>query len=159
MTCAIISASEERAIRCKNEYEPPYPEIKKKLHAKLMELCDLGYDQFYVNCEYGVPLWCAEIIIELRMRRSVALHIAMPYEEQSANWVEEFRNRFFGLHAQANSVTIISTAYRADCCQAADQYMIDRSELLLAVGRFANSLSGVQYAIQQGIPVQFMQLL
>ena len=32
-----------------------------------------------MNCEYGVPLWSAEIIIALQMYNDIELNIAMPY--------------------------------------------------------------------------------
>ena len=94
MTCTIISIGEELNFRCKNENEPPYPEIKAKLREKIWGLYCNGYDRFWINCEYGVPLWCGEIITALAMYNDIKLSIAMPYEEQSTNWVEEHRERF-----------------------------------------------------------------
>lgn len=34
-----------------------------------------GYDTFQVNCEYGIPLWTAEIITALKMYNSIFLDI------------------------------------------------------------------------------------
>ena len=96
MTCTIISTGEELNLICKNENELPYPEIKAKLREKIWELYCKGYDSFWINCEYGVPLWCGEIITALAMYNDIELNIAMPYEEQSTNWVEGHRERFFG---------------------------------------------------------------
>ena len=108
MTCTIISTGDELNIACKNENELPYPEIKAKLREKILELYCKGYDSFWINCEYGVPLWCGEIISALAMYNNIELNIAMPYEEQSTNWVEEHRDRFFKIHAESDNVDIIS---------------------------------------------------
>lgn len=35
MTCTIVSTGEELNLVCKNEHEPPYPEIKARLHEKI----------------------------------------------------------------------------------------------------------------------------
>ena len=47
MTCTIISTGEELKLVCKNENEPPYPEIKAKLREKIWELYCKGYDRFW----------------------------------------------------------------------------------------------------------------
>lgn len=134
MTCTIISTGDELELACKNENESPYPAIKQKLFDKIWELYCKGYDRFWVNCEYGVPLWCAEIITALGLHNDIGLHIAMPYEEQSTNWAEELRDRFFGIHARAESVEIVSTQYDEECYRRADEFMIDEADMLLIVG-------------------------
>lgn len=124
MTCTIISSGEELNLVCKNEFDPPYPEIKAKLREKIWELYCKGYNTFWVNGEYGVPLWCAEIVIALQIYNDLYLNIAMPYKEQSTNWVEEHRDRFFAIHADSDYVEIISNRYTKNCYGLADEHMI-----------------------------------
>lgn len=158
MTCTIISTKEELNLICKNEFEPPYPEIKSKLREKIWELFCQGYDEFWVNCEYGVPLWCAEIIVALKLYNDIKLYIAMPYEEQSTNWVEEHRERFFNLHAKSDCVEIISGSYVENCYMLADEFMIDESDLLLVVGSHINCY-GAGYAKSQDVKVDRLEIL
>lgn len=158
MTCTIISTGEELNLVCKNEFEPPYPEIKAKLLEKIWQFYLRGYDRFWVNCEYGIPLWCAEIIVALRLYNDIELNIAMPYEEQSTNWVEEFRNRFFKMHAESDNVEIVSCFYSDDCYEIADKYMIDDSDLLLVVGNTAKNCYGAGYAYGKKIKVEKMNV-
>lgn len=159
MICTIISAGQELDLICKNEYEPPYPELKSRLRSKIWELYCNGYNKFWVNCEYGVPLWCAEIIIALRMYNDIALNIAMPYEEQSTNWVEEHRNRFFRTHAEADRVKIVSNRYSIECYNLADEYMIEKSDLLLVAGNEDSVLYGVRYAKHNNIAIDYLMIL
>ena len=154
MTCTIISTGEERNLVCKNEFEPPYPEIKAKLREKIWELYCKGYETFWLNCEYGVPLWCAEIIIALQMYNDIELNIAMPYEEQSTNWVEEHRERFFSAHENSDHVEIISNRYSDACYELADEHMIEESELLLVVGKNADKCYGTGYAKIRSIKIE-----
>ena len=56
------------------------------------------------------------------MYNDIELNIAMPYEEQSTNWVEEHRDRFFNVHAESDNVEIISLQYTDDCYELADEH-------------------------------------
>lgn len=158
MTCSIISTGEELNLVCKNEFEPPYPEIKAKLREKIWELYCKGYDRFWVNCEYGVPLWCAEIIVALQIYNDIELNIAMPYEEQSTNWVEEHRERFFSLHNASDRVEIISNQYTDDCYDRANECMINNSDLLLVVGKNHIGMHYLKYAADLGVNVEFFEI-
>lgn len=100
-----------------------------------------------------MPLWCGEIITALAMYNDIELNIAMPYEEQSTNWVEEHRDRFFRLHADSDNVEIISHHYTDDCYELADEHMIDDSDLLLVVGTHTDCY-GASYAKKNGIKVE-----
>ncbi len=158
MTCTVISTGEELNLTCKNENEPPYPEIKAKLREKIWNLYCKGYDSFWLNCEYGVPLWCGEIITALAMYNDIELNIAMPYEEQSTNWVEEHRDRFFAVHADSDHVELISNQYTEDCYEMADEYMIDESDLVVIVGSPDQNNSLRKYAESTGVKVEYFPL-
>ena len=158
MTCTIISTGEELNLICKNENEPPYLEIKAKLREKIWNLYCKGYDSFWLNCEYGVPLWCGEIITALAMYNDIELNIAMPYEEQSTNWVEEHRDRFFAVHADSDHVELISNQYTEDCYELADEYMIDESDLVVIVGNPDQNNSLRKYAESMGVKVEYFSL-
>ena len=158
MTCTIISTGEELNLICKNENEPPYPEIKAKLREKIWNLYCKGYDTFWLNCEYGVPLWCGEFITALVMYNDIELNIAMPYEEQSTNWVEEHRDRFFAVHADSDHVELISNQYTENCYELADEYMIDESDLVVIVGSPDQNNSLRKYAESMGVKVEYFPL-
>ena len=130
MTCTIISKGNE-ITQSQNEHEPPYPQIKEKLRRKIWELYGKGYTDFYLNCEYGVPLWAAEIICEMKEHDNIGLHIVTPYENQSLKWTEENRDRYYNIHRLSDDVHMISTHYYDGCYDDADKYMSDRSDLLL----------------------------
>lgn len=125
MNCAIISTGFESNIMCQNEFERPYTDIKEVLRNKIWELFTEGYTDFYVNCEWGVPLWAAEIIAALKMYNNIGLHIVVPYEEQSVRWSEDRRDRYYTVHAKADTVTFAEKAYSDKSYETADIEMID----------------------------------
>lgn len=150
MICTIISKGNEIQ-QSKNENEPPYPQIKEKLREKIWELYCNGYNSFYLNCEYGIPLWSAEIICELKEENDIKLHIVTPYENQPLKWIEENRDRYYKIHRLSDSVHMISAKYYDGCYNDTDEYMIDQSELLLVYGEADKNLYGVEYAQKQGV--------
>lgn len=157
MTCTIISDGSEILQNSQNEREQPYIKIKKQLREAVGELLFEGYDTFYVNCEYGVPLWAAEIICALKLYNSITLNIIMPYENQAANWCEEHRERFFKLHAKADSVVMLDTQYYSDIYEIADEIMIDKSDLLAAFGRNSDETYAADYARKNKITVKYFR--
>lgn len=158
MTCTIISNVKELDIAYKNECRLPYPEIKTRLRSKIWQLYRREYDRLWLNCEYGVPLWCAEIIIALKMYNDIGLYIAMPYEEQATDWNEEHRERFFNVHARADKVIMISNYYTTDCCDLADIHMIDDSDMILIVGDDTMELFGSKYAREKNVSTEYLIL-
>jgi len=134
MTCTILSDGSELQLACKNEEERPVLEIKKKILGLLESLIYEGYEEFWVNCEYGIPLWTAELICAMKKDYDLKLHIAVPYEEQSTNWFEEQRDRYFSLHQKADSVKFVNTQFHSGCYQEAEQYMLMQSNVLCLLG-------------------------
>lgn len=152
MTCTIVTNGEELYLKCKNEHEKPCLTIKAKLLHTVWSLYCEGYDVFYLNCEYGIPLWAAEIICALKMYNPVKLNIVTPYEEQSVNWCEEYRERYFKVHFHADSVHMTKKQFSNECYNKADCYMIDRSDMLFVFGR--NNLHSMGYARSQGVDIR-----
>lgn len=93
MIYTIVSTGFENDIQCKNEHEPPYLGIKKRLREAIWEAYCGGAYEFYVNCEYGVPLWAAEMICALKMYNKIKLHIVVPYEEQCRDRYEHITRK------------------------------------------------------------------
>ena len=83
MTCAVLSTGEEIIENLRNENERTYIQIKSNLREKIWELFKSGINTFWVNCEYGIPLWTAEIICAMKMYNEIKLNIAIPFEEQT----------------------------------------------------------------------------
>ena len=134
MTCTILSDGSELQLACKNEEERPVLEIKKKILGLLESLIYEGYEEFWVNCEYGVPLWTAEFICAMKKDYDLKLHIAVPCEEQSTNWFEEQRDRYFSLHQKADSIKFVNAQFHSGCYQEAAQYMLMQSNALCLFG-------------------------
>ncbi|MBR1554107.1 MAG: DUF1273 family protein [Oscillospiraceae bacterium] len=155
MTCTIVTNGKELQSPCQNEEEKPVLAIRQKLLGGLETLIYDGYDEFWFNCEYGVPLWAAEMLSELKKDYALKLHIAVPYEEQTTNWTENQRDRYFRLHQLADSVKLIHHQWCNNCYEDAEKYMLEHSDLLYVFGSQKDNLSAVRMAEAMKISVLF----
>ena len=76
MVCTIVSDK----LEVNFIYKKHTQDIKKKITEIVWKMYCKGYDTFQVNCEYGIPLWTAEIITALKMYNAIFLDIFVPYE-------------------------------------------------------------------------------
>lgn len=159
MTCTIISSGDELRTLCRNELEKPLSTIKAKVWETVWDLYCRGYNSFYVNCDYGVPMWTAEFILSLKAGNPIGLHIMTPYEEQTTEWTEDLRDRYFNIHAQADSVTLIQTQYEPFCYQKTDEWMISASDILVIFGEKDSIPSAEQFAEKRCIPIEYVSIL
>ena len=117
-----------------DESYPACVSLKLALTAKIAELCHQGITDFFTNCEHGVPMWAAEAIVAMRNTEGMPkarVHIVMPYEEQALTWSDNVRERFYNLHAEADSVEILNSRYNDDCYWDTDRFMADHSVMIL----------------------------
>lgn len=151
MICCIISDGYELNSICRNEHETPILKVKNKLRDAVYQLYHEGYDEFYTNCEYGVPLWTAEIIIGLKLYNNISLNIVVPFEEQCQNWAEHDRDRYYTIHQKADNIIFACSEYESDCFVIANEIMMDLSELIVISG---NNEALERYARDNGMPIR-----
>ena len=128
MRIAIASTGFENNYSCFKESEPLYTVLKKKLLEVIWTSYKGGADSFYVNCEKGIPLMAAEIIASLKIYHDIELNIICPHEEQSANWSERTRERYFNVHQKADEVTFAFKGYKASCYADTDRIIADECD-------------------------------
>lgn len=132
--CTIIGKSVNELPFGMDEKYPKCTALKINLAAKINELYLNGVTHFACNCEYGIPLWAAEIILALKIYKpELYLHIVAPYEEQAAKWNEEIRERYFNIHEKADTVHILKNIYNDNILSYhyAEKFMLDNSTMLL----------------------------
>lgn len=115
-----------------------------------------GIQHFLTGMALGVDTWAAEIVLSLRKRRHVTLECVLPCHDQDARWPRESRERYQSILAQCDKVTLLQTHYSPDCFNKRNHYLIDHSDLVIAVWNGSPSGTGstVAYAAAQGKPVR-----
>ena len=134
--CAVSGSSVWELPYGMDEQHPDCLALKVAITEELSSLYSMGVTDFVCNAEYGVPLWTAEAIVAMRnlWENPVRIHLFMPHEGQANLWNDDARERFFNLHAAADSVTTLNRQFHENCYRETDEYMMKRSIMLLTDG-------------------------
>ena len=154
--CTIVSTDYKNLNVSVNESEMDIIALKKNLLEVIWQCFRNGATEFYVNCEYGIPFWSAEIIVAMKLYNDIQLHIVSPHENQSLDWHEEFRNRYYMVHENADSVELASIYDNEDCYREADEMMCDESDFVLIFGDKSEKFHVADYAKENGIEVRYI---
>ncbi len=111
-------------------------------------------DTFYTGMALGVDTWGAEAVIALKEKYpSIKLIAAIPFPNQSKSWSEDNAKRYKDILEKCDDHIIISPAYHKGCMHLRNEYMVDHSDIVLAVfdtTKSGGTASTVKYAEKQG---------
>ena len=100
-----------------------------------VELAINGYGvaNFISGMALGVDLDFAEIVLKLRKKYPIALECAIPCPNQTLKWRVTDKLRYESILKRADKITTVSDRYTSDCMLKRNRYMVDKSELIIAV--------------------------
>jgi len=104
--------------------------LKNKIIAAITER---GVKHFISGMALGVDLDFAETVLKLRKKYCITLECAIPCPNQTLNWTEKDKARYGKIIKKADSVTLFSESYTHDCMLKRNRYMIDKSDIVIAV--------------------------
>ncbi|MCZ8516195.1 SLOG family protein [Paenibacillus filicis] len=83
--------------------------IKKAIKKQLLALMDEGLEWVIVSGQWGVELWAAEAVLELREEgEPLRLAVITPFLEQDEKWSEEKKKLYSGVTRQADYVNSVT---------------------------------------------------
>lgn len=140
-----------------DEADPRCTRLKQKMHEEIAALIEQdGIGHFISGMAPGVDMYAAEIILDLKHSHpDITLESAIPYETQPEAWPEDLRDRYFDIAAHCDKESMLQTRYTKDCIDRLGRYMVNRSDLLVAVwdGTPSCTARTVGYARSQNKPV------
>ena len=131
-------------------------EIKPLLEKAIDEAISEGFVTFITGMAMGTDIWAAEIVLD-RKKKNKNLHLicALPHSgfENRRNFTEKIR--FSKIIKKADLVKEINDHYFTGCYQVRNEWMVDRSNLVIAVfnGQKSGTKNTVDYAIKKGINI------
>ena len=137
-----------------NENDARCDRIKELLRFSIEKLItEKGVTTFISGMAIGVDTYAAEIVLEMKKKYPrIKLEAAIPCETQAVKWREKDRERYFGIIEQCDIETLLQTKYTADCMQKRNEYMVDKSDYIIAVwdGKPSGTVKTVKYAERIG---------
>lgn len=128
--------------------------LKEELAVRLEGIYQAGYRDFICGMAIGCDMFFAEAVLALKeIHSDVTLEAAIPCGSQPDRWTKAQRERYNALLDRCDTVKLMQIQYTPDCMQRRNQYMVDRSSLLLACfdGRPGGTMSTILYAQRQGL--------
>lgn len=119
-------------------------------------ICDAlrdGYTTFISGVSKGVDLWAAELVLRHRQSaKGVKLVCAVPFQGFGLHWGGGWTERFLKVTQSADSVVYVCEAGSRSAYQRRNEYMVDRSSLLIAAytGASGGTRNTVRYAEKRG---------
>lgn len=103
--------------------------IKLKITELVAVLAREGVACFVTDCEYGISLWGAEIVLAQKIfTPKITLKLCIPHENQAVKWAPSWRERYFNIHEMADEVEIFNNR---DFCT---EEMCNEADILIFVG-------------------------
>ncbi len=137
-----------------NEGYPRCIALKTRLREEIeKQITQNGVTHFISGMALGVDTYVAEIVLDLKGTYSgITLEAAIPCEDQPSKWKERDRDRYYSLVEQCDKETMVSKRYAADCMHKRNQYMVDASDVIIAVwnGTLSGTGKTVEYAKSKG---------
>ena len=137
-----------------NEKDKRCVALREKLKAKIEQLItEEKVTCFISGMALGIDQICAELVLELKEQHAkITLECAIPCEEQAIKWTEPQRDRYFWIAEQCDKETMLQHHYDKECMQKRNKYMVDNSQIVIAVwnGKPSGTGNTVRYTQEQG---------
>lgn len=119
----------------------------EKLKSQIELAIKNGYVNFISGMALGVDMIAAEIVLKLKKKHpNIKLECAIPCLNQTSSWQENSIKRYHEILSNADKITTISnTSYFNGCMQKRNEYMLNKSSLLIAV--FNASAGGTKHTV------------
>lgn len=114
--------------------KPKHNAYLKKLEQKIkLAMTEYGITNFISGMALGMDLDFAETVLKLRNDFPITLECAIPCPNQTLNWDVKDKLRYDSILKRADNVKLVSERYTAECMLKRNRYMVDKSELIIAV--------------------------
>ncbi len=132
------------------------------MKAEAEQLVQMGYNYFISGGAIGVDMDFADIILELKKTNpDLQLEIAVPCANQDRKWKMPFKERYKRILYCADKVTVISEFFTRWCMQRRNEYMVDKSDLVVAFWNGTEkggTFNTIKYARKKNKNIKYLPL-
>lgn len=145
------------------ENSPHCAALKNKISALLTDLIEQqGFTHFISGMALGVDMYAARAVLELKEKYPfITLECAIPCANQTKGWSLKDKTEYSAILSRCDNPVLLQQPYTPDCMQKRNRYMVDNSNLVLAVWNGTPSGTGntVKYAKAKNVPVLLLDPL
>ena len=120
-----------------------------------------GYIYFISGMALGADMVFSQIVINLKKKNSnIKLECAIPCANQTEKWTAKDIKKYNNILNLADKITYVSKRrYFKGCMQQRNKYMVDNSNLLLAVynNGFGGTFQTIQYAKANNLKIKIIK--
>ena len=131
-------------------------EIKELLGKAISDAIDNGCTTFITGMAMGVDIWAAEIVLE-KKRDNSGLHLicALPHPNFEKRRNEAEIIKFKKIIESADETVDVNNHYYTGCYQVRNEWMVDRSALVIAVynGSKSGTKNTIDYANRKKVKI------
>lgn len=130
--------------------------LKAKLRAAVESAIHEGMEHFICGMAEGCDLYFAETVLALKSTYPrITLEAAIPCPSQADGWGEAQKSRYRDILARCDYETMVQQSYTPGCMQRRNRYMVDHSDLLIAVhdGLPGGTRYTIEYALRRGVNI------
>lgn len=99
-----------------------------------MAILERGVQHFISGMALGVDMFSAEIVLNLKEKYPfITLECAIPCRFQCRKWSKEQQKRYYQIVRKSDLITIIKDEYTPECMKERNQYMVNKSDFIIAV--------------------------
>lgn len=98
-----------------------------------LAITEYGITNFISGMALGVDMDFAETVLKLRNKYPITLECAIPCPNQTLIWNNTDKLRYKSILKRANEIYLVSERYTPECMLKRNRYMVDKSELVIAV--------------------------
>ena len=104
-----------------------------KMTRQIENLIESGYTYFISGGAVGVDMDFAEAVLQAKKQhKDIVLEIAVPCRNQDLKWSKDDKRRYAEILSYADIVNILSENYTSFCMQKRNEYMVNKSDLVIA---------------------------
>ena len=122
-----------------------------------------GVNYFISGCAIGADLDFAEICVSIRdsEHSDILIEGAIPCDNQDLKWSKPDKERYKTIISKLNRVHYVSHMYSKICFQKRNEYMVDRSDIVIAVWNkeeTGGTWNTIKYARQKQKSIDYILL-
>ncbi|MCL2507923.1 MAG: DUF1273 domain-containing protein [Oscillospiraceae bacterium] len=134
LSCCFTGHRAEKISFSTDENADEFRSMRRDIFLVLENLHKKGVSMFYTGMSSGADIWFAEAVSELKKEYFyIKLAAVVPFRGQDSRYSDEDKRRYREILAMCDETVCLSDHYFKGCYAERNKYMVDHSDVLVAL--------------------------